>query len=146
MKTSPNGIVLIEEFESFRSNPYLDVVGVPTIGYGATYYENGIRVSMYDKPISNQRGLELLLHNLIPFEDAINSIDTGLNQNQFDALMSLIYNIGIAAFKSSTLLKCLINSDIAGASDQFERWDHGNGKVLQGLLNRRLKEKQLFLK
>ncbi|WP_312069487.1 lysozyme, partial [Acinetobacter sp.] len=75
-----------------------------------------------------------------------NLVKVPLSQNQFDALVSLTYNIGSTAFKNSTLLKKLNAKDYAGAADQFLRWNKGGGKVLKGLVRRREAERALFLK
>ena len=85
-------------------------------------------------------------HDLIEFEYTVNSsVKAPLNQNQFDALVSLAYNIGSSAFKSSTLVKKLNASDYQGAADQFNVWVNAGGKRMQGLVNRRDREKLLFL-
>ena len=68
-----------------------------------------------------------------------------MNQNQFDALVSLAYNIGTGAFNKSTLVKKLNAGDIRGAADQFDVWINAGGKRMQGLVNRRAREKALYL-
>ena len=89
---------------------------------------------------------EYMRHDLIEFEHTVNSsVKVPLNQNQFDALVSLAYNIGSNAFKSSTLVKKLNTNDYQGAADQFNVWVNAGGKRMQGLVNRRDKEKLLFL-
>ncbi|MNT87817.1 Lysozyme RrrD [compost metagenome] len=86
-------------------------------------------------------------NDLKKFEYAVNSaVNIPLNQNQYDALVSLTYNIGAAAFSKSTLVKKLNTGDILGAADQFDVWVNAGGKRMQGLVNRRAKEKLLFLK
>lgn len=88
-----------------------------------------------------------MANDLKKFEAAANSaVKRPLNQNQFDALVSLAYNIGTSAFSQSTLVKKLNAHDIRGAADQFDVWVNAGGKRMQGLVNRRNKEKQLFLK
>ena len=144
---SDNGIELIKSFEGFRSNPYYDSVGVPTIGYGTTRYLDGTKVSMSDKPISKDEATALLKKQVSDiYGKAVNdykTIDT--NQNQFDAMTSLCYNIGTGAFKSSTLLKKHNAGDFKGAADEFLRWVYAGGQVLQGLVNRREKEREIYL-
>ena len=105
-KTGSKGIELIKSFEGFRSKPYKCPAGVPTIGYGATFYPNGKKVTMADTPITEEMGTELLLSMLGSFERYVDSycVDT-ITQNQFDALVSFVYNLGPANLKSSTLLK-----------------------------------------
>lgn len=86
-------------------------------------------------------------HDLARFERAVSSsVKVPLTQNQFDALVSLTYNIGPGAFKHSTLLKLLNQGDYAGASQQFDVWIKAGGQTVQGLVNRRAVEKAYFLK
>ena len=145
MKTSQKGLNLITEFEGLRLNPYLDAVGVPTIGNGSTRYENGTKVTMRDKPITRDRAIELFKNTLVTYENAVNrNVKVTLNQNQYDALVSFTYNLGEANLKSSTLLRLLNQGDYKGAANQFPRWNKAKGKVLAGLTRRRAAEKQLF--
>ena len=146
MKTSSNGTSLIKEFEGFVANAYLCPAKVWTIGIGTTIYPNGVKVKKGDK-CTLEQALEYLQHDLKSFEKTVNeSVKVPLSQNQFDALVSLAYNIGSGAFKNSTLLKKLNAKDYAGAADQFLVWNRGGGKVLKGLVRRREAERALFLK
>ena len=143
---STAGINLICSFEGLRLNAYDDGVGVWTIGFGTTIYPNGIKVKRGDT-YTTEQAKAYMTHDLKKFESAVNSVVTmSINQNQFDALVSLAYNIGTNAFKNSTLVKKLNAGDIRGAAAQFNVWNKGGGKVMQGLVNRRAKEKSLFLK
>lgn len=143
---SKTGIDLISSFEGIRLNAYDDSVGVWTIGIGTTIYQNGVKVKKGDK-CTQEQALEYLQHDLRSFEKTVNdSVKVPLSQNQFDALVSLAYNIGSGAFKNSTLLKKLNAKDYAGAADQFLVWNKGGGKVLKGLVRRRDAERALFLK
>ena len=143
---SKTGIDLISSFEGIRLNSYDDGVGVWTIGIGTTVYPNGVKVKKGDKCILEQ-AKEYFAHDLKSFEKTVNdSVKAPLSQNQFDALISIAYNIGSTAFKNSTLLKKLNAKDYAGAADQFLRWNKGGGKVLKGLVRRREAERALFLK
>lgn len=145
MIISNNCVSIVKEFEGFRSKPYKCSAGVATIGYGSTFYINGEKVSMYDSEISEPFASELLEKVLNDFATKVdNIIKVSLNQNQFDALVSFTYNIGIGAFTKSTLLTKLNNADFQGASNEFIRWNKANGKVLKGLTNRRLDEQKLF--
>ena len=148
MKISNNGLELIKQFEGLSLKPYLDAVNIPTIGFGSTYYEDGTKVTLKDKPITEERATQLLefIANKTFGENINKVVKVPLNQNQFDALVSFAYNIGNKNFNWSTLLKKLNLSDYEGASSEFLRWNQANGKVLQGLNKRRLKEKELFLK
>lgn len=148
MKISNNGLDLIKQFEGFSSAPYLCPAGIPTIGYGSTYYEDGTKVTLKDKPITEQRATELLefIANKTFSENINKVVKVPLNKNQFDALVSFSYNIGNKNFNWSTLLKKLNLSDYEGASLEFGRWNQANGKILNGLVLRRQKEKELFLR
>ena len=145
MSVSNKGVDLICEFEGKRLAAYDDGVGVWTIGFGTIKYPNGVRVKKGDT-CTLEQAKEYMRHDLIEFEYTVNSsVKVPLNQNQFDALVSLAYNIGSSAFKSSTLVKKLNTGDYQGAADQFNVWINAGGKRMQGLVNRRDKEKLLFL-
>ena len=145
MLVSNNGVDLICEFEGEQLIAYDDGVGVWTIGFGTIKYPNGVRVKKGDTCTLDQ-AKEYMRHDLIEFEHTVNSsVKVPLNQNQFDALVSLAYNIGSNAFKSSTLVKKLNAGDYQGAADQFNAWVNAGGKRMQGLVNRRDREKLLFL-
>lgn len=148
MKISNNGLNLIKQFEGLSLKPYLDAVNIPTIGYGSTYYEDGTKVTLKDKPITEQRATQLLefIANKTFSENINKVVKVPLSQNQFDALVSFAYNVGNKNFNWSTLLKKLNLSDYEGASLEFSRWNQANGKILNGLVSRRQKEKELFLK
>ena len=147
MQISKNGLDLIKQFEGFYSTPYLCPAGIPTIGYGNIFYEDGTKVTLQDNPITEQRASELLefIANK-NFGRFVNiTVKVPLNQNQFDALVSFAYNLGNGNLQQSTLLKKLNDSDYIGASLEFEKWNKSGGKVLKGLIKRRLAEKELFL-
>ena len=146
MSVSNLGVDLICGFEGKRLVAYDDGVGIWTIGFGTTIYPNGIRVKKGDTCTEAQAKI-YMQNDLKKFEYAVNSaVNIPLNQNQYDALVSLTYNIGAAAFSKSTLVKKLNTGDIRGAADQFDVWINAGGKRMQGLVNRRTKEKALFLK
>ena len=146
MHVSPSGIDLICNFEGKRLMAYDDGVGVWTIGFGTTIYPNGIKVKKGDV-CTEAQAKAYMAHDLKKFELAINNaVNVSLNQNQFDALVSLAYNIGTGAFSESTLVKKLNAGDYRGAANQFDVWVNAGGKRMQGLVNRRTKEKALFLK
>ena len=139
MKTSPIGIALIKEFEGLRLKAYLCPGGVWTIGYGHTA---GVKPGMV---VSEAQAEEYLKADLISFERYLNGLGLVLNQNQFDALVSLIYNIGIGNFQKSTLLrKARINANDNSIMDEFLRWVYSKGRVLPGLQRRRLREMKLY--
>lgn len=145
-QVSPQGVDLICGFEGLELKAYDDGVGVCTIGYGTTIYPHGKAVQ-YGDTCTIEQAKNYMQYDLRHFEQAVNAaVNVPLNQNQFDALVSLSYNIGIGAFKNSTLLKLLNASDYHAASDQFDVWIKAGGKIVQGLVNRRAVEKTLFLK
>ncbi len=143
MKTSQNGINLILFFEGFSSKPYLDSAGIPTIGYGNTYYPGGKKVTMKDTPISKEKGTELFSIVLPAYEKIVNNkIKVTLTQNQFDALVSHTYNTG-----GSDTLFSLINKKANPETirDWFtSRYITAGGKVLNGLIKRRKAEADMF--
>lgn len=146
MKTSNVGINLISSFEDTKLKAYDDGVGVWTIGIGTTIYPNGLKVKKGDV-CTLEQAKSYFAHDLKSFEKTVNdSVKVDLTQNQFDALVSLTYNIGSTAFKNSTLLKKLNAKDFNGAADQFKVWNIGGGKVLKGLVRRREAERALFTK
>ena len=146
MKISPIGLELIKDFEGFSSTSYLDVVNIPTIGWGNTFYENGTKVKLGDQ-ISKTDALKLLevIANRDFADKIFPSIKVKVTQSQFDAMVSLAYNIGAGAFLKSTLLKKVNAGDFAGAGEEFLRWNKAGGKEVLGLTRRREREKQLFL-
>lgn len=145
MKTSSSGIDMICSFEGKRLVAYDDGVGVWTIGFGTTVYPNGVKVKRGDT-CTDAQAKQYMQHDLIKFEKAVNeSVSVPLKQNQFDALVSLAYNIGASAFAKSTLVRKLNASDYKGAAEQFERWNKGNGKIMRGLSIRREAERKLFM-
>ena len=138
--TSERGIQAIQGYEGVKLHAYLDSVNVPTIGVGHT-----LGVKMGDV-ITPEQAEEFLRSDLKSAEYAVNNYVTApLNQNQFDALASFVFNLGSGAFKSSTLLKKLNSVDYQGAADEFPKWNKAGGKVLQGLVNRRAAERTMFL-
>ncbi len=139
------GLQFIRDAESLRLTAYKDSGGVWTIGYGSTIVDGS--PVMPGMAITKDKAEECLRSDVEKFEKAVAKFVTvKLNQNQFSALVSLCYNIGIGAFSGSTLVKVLNKSDYAGAADQILRWNKDNGKVVQGLVNRRKRERELFLK
>ena len=144
--TSQVGVDLITSFEDTRTKAYDDSVGIWTIGIGTTVYPNGTKVKQGDI-CTLEQAKSYFKHDLAKFEKTVNeSVTVPLSQNQFDALVSLTYNIGSGAFKTSTLLKKLNAKDYSGAADQFLAWKKADGKVLPGLVRRREAERSLFLK
>lgn len=144
MNISNKGVAFITQEEGIRLKVYLDSVGVATIGCGSTEYENGVRVKMTDKAITRERA-NLLFHNTLKkYVAAVaNAIKQPLNQNQFDSLVSLCYNIGTNGFSSSTLVKIInINPADHAITAAFEKWCNAGGKPI--LLSRRQREAKLY--
>ena len=143
---SQNGINLLSSFEGCELAAYLCPAKVWTIGFGTTVYPSGVKVKKGDT-CTEAQAKSYMAHDLKKFEQAVNgAVNIPLNQNQFDALVSLAYNIGTGAFNKSTLVKKLNAGDIRGAADQFDVWVNAGGKRMQGLVNRRAKEKEVFLR
>ncbi len=144
--TAKNGIDIIKKYEGFRAKPYLCPSGIPTIGYGNTYYPNGNKVKLTDASITEARASELLLAVLGKYEAAVNRYaQKPINQNQFDALTSFTYNLGMQNLRISTLMKKLnINPNDPTIKDEFLKWTRSNGVVLAGLKKRRAEEAQLY--
>lgn len=143
MKTSRKGISLILSFEGFSAQPYLDSAGIPTIGYGNTYYPNGKKVTLKDPAITREKGAELFSSVLPVYEKIVSrKIKVDLTQNQFDALVSHTYNTG-----GSDTLFSLINkkADAEAIRSWFtSRYITAGGKILNGLIRRRKAEADLF--
>lgn len=146
MHVSPSGVDLICNFEGLRLKAYDDGVGVWTIGYGTTKYPNGIRVKKGDT-CTLEQAKAYMQNDLKAFEQTVNNtVKVPVSQNQFDALVSLAYNIGSTAFKNSTLVRQLNEGNYKAAANQFNVWVNAGGKRMQGLVNRRAAERTLFLK
>jgi len=136
---------LIKGFEQLRLVGYLPTPNdVPTIGWGATRIFG--RKVVLGETITEEQAQEQFLIDTKWAVDAVNSlVKVEINQNQFDALVSITFNIGKGAFSASTLLKLLNQGNFEGAANQFGVWIKQNKKVLNGLVKRRKVEKDLFL-
>lgn len=140
------GIELICKYEGFRSQPYSCPAGVPTIGYGTTRYPNGVRVRLSDKAISEPVAKEFLRRNMAQYEQGVDALTIdSITQNQFNALVSFAYNVGVQALRASTLLKKVnIKPSDRDITAEFMKWNKGGGKVLAGLTRRRAEEAKLY--
>jgi len=126
---------------------YLDSGGVPTIGYGSTFdFDKQRKVQMGDVITKEQAEKWLKITTGKDAEEIKRVVKVPLNNNQLNALISFVYNVGINGFKASTMLK-LLNSgaDKNEVAKQFDRWIYDNGVIVKGLINRRKAEKDLFL-
>lgn len=139
MKISQNGIDLIKKWEGCELKAYKCPANVWTIGYGHT---NGVKEG---QEITLKQAETFLRQDIATFEKGVTKlVSAPLTQNKFDALVSFAFNIGLGAFKTSTLLKKLNQKDYCGAAKEFERWNKSKGKVLKGLTIRRKDEKAMF--
>ena len=139
MKISQEGLSLIKKFEGCELEAYKCAANVWTIGYGST---KGVKKG---DTISQEEADKLLLHEMEEYEGYINDmVNVDLKQNQFDAMVAWVFNIGPANLKASTLLKVLNAKDYEGVPAQIKRWNKAGGKVLQGLIRRREAESLLF--
>ena len=139
MKTGNKGIELIKHFEGCELYAYKSPAGVWTIGYGHT---KGVEPGMQ---ITDEDAHNMLVEELVEYESYINKLVTvGLNQNQFDAMVSWVYNLGSANLQASTLLKVLNAGQYGEVPAQMLRWNKAGGKVLECLTRRRQAEADLF--
>lgn len=146
-KLSQNGLNLLKGFEGLSLTAYQCDAGVWTIGYGCTSTLDGYEVKKGDKLASRRVAEVLLQKKLESFEKAVNQyVNVPLNQNQYDALCLLCFNIGVRAFRHSTLVSLLNRKEYAQARLQFYRWKFVNGEINEGLRLRRIKEANLFIK
>lgn len=149
-KITPAGINFIKDCEGFKSSPYLCSAGVPTIGYGTTYYPNGKKVTLRDKSITEAEALDILLSQVntkyVPVVNIyIRSVEKQLTDNQFDALVSFAYNLGNGALQKSTLLKLVLaNPNNSAIANEFTKWIYADGEKSKGLLARRQKEVKMY--
>lgn len=144
LQVGKEGLELIKSFEGCRLEAYPDpgTKGAPwTIGWGHT---GGVTPGMR---ITQQEADDLLAEDVGKAAEVVARwVTVPLNQNQFDALTSFVYNCGAGNFQQSTLLRLLNEGNFGGAADQFPRWTHGGkGEVLPGLVRRRAAERSLFL-
>jgi lysozyme len=139
------GIAIIRKYEGLKLQAYICPSGLPTIGFGATFYENGTRVQMGDK-ISRDRADQLLMFQVKLFADEVRrTVKSNINENQLGALVSFCFNVGGAAFAKSTLArKVNANPSDPTIRNEFMRWTRGGGKVLPGLVKRREEEANLY--
>jgi GH24 family phage-related lysozyme (muramidase) len=141
MHISEDGLRLIERFEGFVDHQYDDGTGVMTIGYGTTAADISPLPTFLSQPEAEQLLREKLAAK---YEPAVNALGIPLNQNQFDALISLVYNCGPAALQWQ-IGRDLRARNYAAAADDFGHYVMAGGRVLQGLVNRRAAERALFL-
>ena len=136
---SKRGLQFVRRWEGLRLVAYKDGGGVWTIGYGHT------ETVFAGMTVSEPQAESLLRTDLFRAEKAVRDfVEVPLSQNEYDALCSFVHNVGVRAFRESTLLKKLNALDYHGAADQLLRWDKDNGKTVPGLTNRRRDERLFF--
>lgn len=154
MQMSQHGLALLTQWEGCELKVYNDAAGLPTIGVGHLLTKSelmsgkinigGVPVK-YADGITQQQAEALLSQDLGPTEQAVNNgVKVALSQNQFDALTSFTFNVGVAAFSGSTLLKLLNQGQYDQVPTQLLRWTRAGGRVVQGLVNRRQNEIKLW--
>lgn len=145
--------VLCEKYEGFRSKPYLCPAGVPTIGFGSTYYPGGRKVSLNDPEIDLDRARAILVNELLhTYAPGVVRLCPGLvplsvlnnDWGTFCALVDFCYNLGVGRLQTSTLRKKINQQDWEGAKLELLKWNKAGGKVLKGLVKRRQSEVELF--
>ena len=142
MKISNAGLKLIKQYEGFWGAPYFCPAGKLTIGYGHVILSG----ENFSDAITEENAEILLKQDVSSAENTLNRlVIIELSQNQFDALVSFVYNVGSKAFEKSTLLRFLNENKLELAAEQFSRWIFAKGVVQKGLINRRVAEKLMFL-
>ena len=137
---SDGGISLTKQFEGLKLSSYQDQVGVWTIGYGHT----GPAIHG-GQTITEAQAEQLLRSDVAGAVTCVNNaVAANINQNQFDALVDFVFNLGCHALLTSTLLRDVNSGQFAAAAAQFQLWDHAGGVVVPGLLKRRQAEATLF--
>ena len=146
-------IELCQHFEGFRAKPYLCPAGIPTIGYGSTYYADGRKVSWQDAAISEPEARELLVHELThTYAPGVLRLCPGLlplaviqnDWGKINALVDFTYNLGVGRLQTSTLRRKVNAQDWQGAQIELLKWVRGGGKILPGLVRRRQAEAALL--
>jgi lysozyme len=138
---------LCRRFEGYRAKPYLCPAGVATIGYGSTYYADKRKVTLDDLPMDEPTARALLMveleHTYLPGV-LRNCPILAADERRCNAIVDFAYNLGIGRLQTSTLKRKINIQDWAGAQEQIMLWTRGGGKVLPGLVKRRLAEKLLL--
>lgn len=140
----------MSQWEGSTNKVYLDAAGLPTIGVGHLLTKselmsgkiNGVK---YGEGLSDDEVTKILHSDVHESESCvINSVTCHLTQNRFDCLVSFVFNVGVGAFKNSTLLKVLNRKEYDKVPEQLRRWNRAGGRVVQGLINRRENEVKLW--
>lgn len=146
MRISPRGLSLLKQFEGCILVPYKDSAGLWTIGYGHLIADGRTLPDSAKYKITQKQADLLLKYDVIPREKAVERLCTApLSQNEFDALVSFVFNLGAGCFQRSTIRQKLNRGDRAGAAKVLLRYNRAGGKVIKGLVNRRMAEFKLFM-
>lgn len=146
MRTNAAGLALIKRFEGWSPVPYLDPIGIPTIGHGSIWGAGGKRVTMDHPQITEEQGEELLRREVAHTERAVRRlIRIRLDERPFAALVSFTYNLGAGNLQTSTLRMKANRGDMTGAANEFPKWRRAGGRILRGLVRRRAEERTLWL-
>lgn len=146
---------LIKEFEGYlkqigggRVVPYRCPAGVPTIGWGTTFYPGGRKVSMADPAIDQAYATECLAYELRGNERDVDAMTAGVRWNDpmRGAVISFVYNVGSGAYRASTLRKKILAGQWNDVPREFAKWNKGGGRVLAGLTRRRTSEASMFMR
>ena len=138
---------LCRRFEGFRSKPYRCPAGVPTIGYGSTYYADGRKVTLEDASITKEEADVLLMHELhTTYAPGVLRHCPGLisHERRFNAIVDFCYNLGVGRLQTSTLRRKINAQDWEGAIEQLLLWNKAGGRILPGLERRRQAEAVLM--
>lgn len=131
---------LCRRFEGLYLKPYLCPANVPTIGFGSTAYENGVKVTLADPPVTKERAEQLLMHELMDIYPKVLRLCPGLPElgpGPTAAILDFTYNLGTGRLQSSTLRKKINSGELEAAREELGKWVRGGGKVLPGLVKRR---------
>jgi lysozyme len=147
MRTSDNGIKFIKHFEGVRFKPYRDVIGLWTVGAGHLIEGGKQLPDSWNRTFTEREVDALLRHDLLRFEAGLSRLlpNVHFRQNEYDALISFVFNLGLGTLQRSTLRQSLLRNDKLQASKAFLKYIYAGGKVVEGLKKRRLAEQQLFL-
>jgi len=145
MQISNKGIQLIKHFEGVRNKPYRDCVGLWTVGVGHLIGDGKSLPESWNKLFTTEEVDALLKQDLVRFERGVQKLlPVPLTQNQFDALISFSFNLGLGVLQRSTLRQNILRKDFKGAAEEFLKYVRAGGKIVKGLVTRRNDEKALF--
>lgn len=134
-------LVLCKKFEGFRAKPYLCPAGVPTIGYGSTYYSDSRKVTLQDSAVTEEQATAMLREQVLKiYLPGAMSLCPKLSGYKLAAATDFAYNLGLTRLKTSTLRKRLNEGDWVAAEVELRKWTRGGGKILPGLVARRESE------